>query len=251
MDTSHFPRCDFSNFEHLPLTLLLEVFSGQLMNSVSPVLPRALKHDFDLISGLAPKFSDRHVCLGIRDWCAYFRGRALKEEKEEDARCKQSSHDCPWDLVALFYIVRFHLDQWLVCWYFAGEAECAPLLRKKMSRLAWRLMGSWRGVTQLLPGAWYRWMGPKHDVPEATRSQNWSRDLLERAFDDSNICVEMMKLLVLFSLTLRFFYHNLTSRSIHQRSRCRCHPCYWASEGVLLPLRVPGRNCPVVGSIHD
>ena len=77
-----------------------------------------------------------------------------------------------------------------------------PEMRK--CRLAWRLMGSWAGVTLLLPGAWYHWLGAQHDVPEAVHSRGRSRELLERPFDDGNSCARMRILLVLFQVGSKF-----------------------------------------------
>ena len=51
--------------------------------------------------------------------------------------------------------------------------------------------------------------GPQHDVPEAVHSRGWSRELLERDFDDGNSCAQMRNLLVLFqagSKFLKYFF---------------------------------------------
>ena len=57
----------------------------------------------------------------------------------------------------------------------------------------------------MLPGAWYRWLGgPQHDVPEAVHSRGWSREQLERAFDDGNSRAQMRNLLVLFQIGSKF-----------------------------------------------
>ena len=50
-------------------------------------------------------------------------------------------------------------------------------------------------------------VGSQHDVPEAVHSRGWSREVLEQAFDDGNICVQMRNLLVLFHVD-PIFYHN-------------------------------------------
>ena len=49
--------------------------------------------------------------------------------------------------------------------------------------------------------------GPQHDVPKAVHSRGWSRELLERAFDDGNICVQMRNLIVLFHVNSKFLPH--------------------------------------------
>ena len=48
---------------------------------------------------------------------------------------------------------------------------------------------------------------PQHDVPEAFLSRCRSRQLLEQAFDAGNICVKVMKLLVLFLVDSKFLPH--------------------------------------------
>ena len=45
----------------------------------------------------------------------------------------------------------------------------------------------------------------QHDVPEAVHSHGWSRELLEQAFGDGNICVQMRNVLVLFFVECKFF----------------------------------------------
>ena len=47
--------------------------------------------------------------------------------------------------------------------------------------------------------------GPQHDVLEAIYMRGWNRELLERAFGDGNICVQMRILLVLFHVDSNFF----------------------------------------------
>ena len=49
--------------------------------------------------------------------------------------------------------------------------------------------------------------GLKHDVPEAVQSRGQSRELLERAFDDGNICFQKKKLLILFHVDSKFLPH--------------------------------------------
>ena len=50
--------------------------------------------------------------------------------------------------------------------------------------------------------------GPQHDVPEAVHSRGWSRELLERAFDDGNSCAQMGNLLVLFQVGSKFLPYS-------------------------------------------
>ena len=47
---------------------------------------------------------------------------------------------------------------------------------------------------------------PQHDVPEAVHSGGQSREMLEQAFDDGNICVQMRNLLVLFHVDSKFYH---------------------------------------------
>ena len=46
--------------------------------------------------------------------------------------------------------------------------------------------------------------GPQHDVPEAVHSRGWSRELLEQAFDDGIICVQLRNLQVLLHVDAKF-----------------------------------------------
>ena len=59
-------------------------------------------------------------------------------------------------------------------------------------------------IRSLVPLDW----GPQHDVPEAVHSRGWSRELLERAFDDGNSCAQMRKLLVLFQVGSKFLPYS-------------------------------------------
>ena len=47
VDTTHLPQCEFSKLQRLPLTLLLEFFAGQSLNSIRLVVLRALEHEDD------------------------------------------------------------------------------------------------------------------------------------------------------------------------------------------------------------
>ena len=44
----------------------------------------------------------------------------------------------------------------------------------------------------------------QHDVLEAVHGRGWSRELLERSFDDGNSCAKMRNLLVLFQVGSKF-----------------------------------------------
>ena len=50
--------------------------------------------------------------------------------------------------------------------------------------------------------------GAQHFVSEAVHSQGWSRELLEQAFDDGNICVQLRNSLVLFHVDSKFLPHS-------------------------------------------
>ena len=80
--------------------------------------------------------------------------------------------------------------------------------------------------------------GPQHDVPEAVHSRGRSKELLERAFDDGNCCARMRNLLVLFQVGSKFYHVSFCYRSVRNRSRCHYDSCHWASNGVLVSLRV-------------
>ena len=78
----------------------------------------------------------------------------------------------------------------------------------------------------------------QNDVPEAVQSRGRSRDLLERAVDDGNSCARMRNLLVLFQVGSKFLPCFFFYRSVRDRSRCHYDSCHWASNGVLVSLRV-------------
>ena len=80
--------------------------------------------------------------------------------------------------------------------------------------------------------------GPQHDVPEAVHIRGRSRELLEQAFDDSNISVQTRTLLVLFHVESKCLPHFLPFRSIQDPSCCHCDSRHWSSDGVLVSLRL-------------
>ena len=91
----------------------------------------------------------------------------------------------------------------------------------------------------------------QHDVPEAVHSRGRSRELLERAFDDGNSCARMRNLLVLFQVGSKFLPCFFFCRSVRDRSRCHYDSCHWASNGVLVPLRVRRGEGSVAVSFDD
>ena len=94
---------------------------------------------------------------------------------------------------SLFYIAGFQSYQWLVACLFPCDAETIPgVSGNEDVSTGVETDGQLRGrhivVTRslvLLAG------GPQLDVPEAVHSRGRSRELLEQAFDDGNICVKM------------------------------------------------------------
>ena len=80
--------------------------------------------------------------------------------------------------------------------------------------------------------------GPQQDVPETVHSRRQRRELLEQAFDDGNICVQMRNLLVLFHVDSKFLPYFLPFRSIRDRFCCHCNSCHWSSDGVLVSFRL-------------
>ena len=82
--------------------------------------------------------------------------------------------------------------------------------------------------------------GPQHDVPEAVHSRGRSNELLEWAFDDGNSCARMKNVLVLFQVGSKFLPCFFSCRSVRDRSRCHFDSCHWASDGVLVSLRLRG-----------
>ena len=80
--------------------------------------------------------------------------------------------------------------------------------------------------------------GPQHEVPGAFHKRGQSRELLEQAFDDGNICVQTKNLIVLFLVDSRILTLFVPFRPVGHRSCCHCFSCCWSSDGVLVSLRV-------------
>ena len=103
---------------------------------------------------------------------------------------------------------RFSVYQWRILGLFPGDAETIPgFSGKEDVATGVETDGQLRGrhivVTRsLVPLAG----GPQHDVPEAVHSRGWSKELLEQAFDDGNICAEMRSLLVLFHVGSKAYH---------------------------------------------
>ena len=92
---------------------------------------------------------------------------------------------------------------------------------------------------------------PQHDVPEAVHSRGWSMELLEQAFDDGNICVQMRNLVVLFHVGSEFLPHFMPFRSSRNRSCCHCNSCHWSSDVVLVSLRLRGGKSTTAVSLNE
>ena len=141
--------------------------------------------------------------------------RRLRKKKLRERRIRQSSfqkstHGCFRELVALYSTLQaFWSYQWLIFRFFAGYAETIPGVSGNEDvstgvETDGQLKGRHIVVTRsLVPLA----RGPQHDVSEAVHSRGLSRELLEQAFDDGYICVQMRKLLVLFHVDCKFLPH--------------------------------------------
>ena len=129
---------------------------------------------------------------------------------------------------------RFSIYQWLIPCLFPGDAETIPgVSGKEDVETDGQLRGASHSCYQE-PGT-LSW-GSQQDVPEAVHSRGQSRELLEQAFDDGNICAQMRNLLVLFHVGSKILPHFLPFRSSRDRSCCHCHSCHWSSDGVLMPV---------------
>ena len=106
---------------------------------------------------------------------------------------------------SLIYIVDLFLVQWFFIFVFAGDAEFAPRVRKRWridwGRDWWSAENTPRRCYQA-PGI--ASCGLQSHVSEAVHSRSRRWELMEQAFDDGNIFVQMRKLLVLFLIGSRF-----------------------------------------------
>ena len=152
-----------------------------------------------------------------------------------------------------FLHCRFLSYQWLIPCLFLGDGETIPGLSGNEDVLTGvetdgQLRGRHIVVTRsLVPLAG----GSQLDVPEAVHSRGWSRELLERAFDDGNSCAQMRNLLVLFQVGSKFRHVCFFCRSVRDRSRCHCDSCHWSSDGVLVSLRLRGGESSVTVSLDE
>ena len=110
---------------------------------------------------------------------------------------------------SLFYIASFQSFQWLIPCLFPGDAETIPGVSGHEDVLTGvEIDGQLRGhhiVVTRSPVLLAGW--PQHDVLEAVHSRGRSRELLEQAFGDGNICAQMRNLLVLFHVGSKFLPH--------------------------------------------
>ena len=154
---------------------------------------------------------------------------------------------------SLFYIAAFcHIGgSFLVL--FLGDAERIPgVSGKEEVSTGAETDGQLRGGSHCCyqePGT-FGW-GPQRDVPEAVHSRGRSRELLERAFDDGNSCARMRNLLVLFQVGSKLLPCFFLLQISPDRPRCQCDSCHWASNGVLVSLRLRGGEGSVAVSLDE
>ena len=212
VDTVHLPHFEPSNLQHLPVSFLLKFLGGQSLNSIRLVVLRALKHEGDFVRllcfrvwslrGTSGSFkwawiaSERRVWFRIWGWRVDVRKWSWEEEESVKAR----------SLVALYSKLQ---DFSQLSGFFPVCLQAMPkrfreFQEKKMCWRAWRMMDSWRAshCCYQEPGI-VNWR-PQQDFFEAVHSRGRCRELLEQAFDDGNICVQMRNLLVLFHVDSKF-----------------------------------------------
>ena len=122
-----------------------------------------------------------------------------QKKKSVKARSKESSHGCFEGWLLSILHCRFLSYQWRISCLVTGEAETIPgVFGHEDVSTGVEVDGQLRGrhivVTKslaLLPGR------PQHDVSEVVHSRGRSQELLEQAFVDGNICVQLRILLVL------------------------------------------------------
>ena len=97
---------------------------------------------------------------------------------------------------SLIYIVDLFLGQWFVILVFAGDAEFAPRVSGTDDvSTGVETDGQTPGIASC---------GLQFDVSEVVHSHSRSWELMEQAFDDGNIDVQMKSLPVLFLIGSRF-----------------------------------------------
>ena len=110
------------------------------------------------------------------------------------------------DGCSLFYIAGFQSLQWSISCLFTGDAETIPGVSANEDvstgvetdgPLRWRQIVVTKSLVPLTGGT-------QHDIPEAVHSRGQSREFLEQAFDEGNICAQMRNLLVLFHVDSKF-----------------------------------------------
>ena len=151
--------------------------------------------------------SDRRFLLRVWGWRADFRRRSWAKEEADEARSNESSHGCFWELVALYSTLQiFSLSVAHSLFISSWCRNDSGNFRK------WRCV-DWRGDWWAVKGASHScyqepgtvgW-GTQHDVPEAVHSRGRSRELLDKAFVDRNICAQRRNLVVLFHVGSKFY----------------------------------------------
>ena len=178
-----------------------------------------------------------------------------KEEVKKKSRSLQRVLSRLYLMVScsLFYIACFFSDQWLLFSLFAGDAEAIPgVPGNEDSSTGVETDGQLRRchivVTRSLrPLAG----GPRHDVPEAFHSRGRNRELLEQAFDDGFICVQMRNLTILFHVNSKFLPHlclldHCVTDPAATVIRATDHQMF-----VLVSLRLRGGESQIAASIDE
>ena len=153
----------------------------------------------------------KHKCLipSLRLACRLLKKRLRRIKVSQSALHRVLSRLFLRICCSLSYIAGFWSNRWLVFCLSAGNADTIPgVSGNKDASTGVETDGQLSGrhifVTRgLVPLAGV----PQHDVPEAVHSRVRRRELLERALDEGNICVQRGNLLVSFHVDSKFLPH--------------------------------------------
>ena len=136
---------------------------------------------------------------------------SAEEEAERKKSQTKCAPKCPLTAVLESWLLsilhcRFYHISGSIPVLFLGDAETIPgVSGKEDVSTGVETDGQLRGRHIVVTRSLVPLVGrSQHDVPEAVHSRGRSRELLERAFDDSNSCARMKNLVVLFQVGSKF-----------------------------------------------